>query len=59
MSPLRIKGSFTQFSTTPVGELSCSPTHDRYANRIFCYDQQYSGFLNDSFPQVIEVSLYK
>ena len=43
MSPLRVKGSFTHFSVTPVGELSCSSTHDRYANSIFRYDQQYSG----------------
>ena len=41
---------------TPVGELSCSPTHDRYAYSIFRYDERYSGFVNDSFPQVFEVS---
>ena len=35
ISPLHIKGSFTHFSVTLVSKLSCSPTHDRYANSIF------------------------
>ena len=38
MSPLRLKGPFTHFSITPVGEQYCFSTHDRNANSIFRYD---------------------
>ena len=47
------------FSVTPVGELSCSHTHDRYAYSIFRCDLRYNSSVNDSFPLVLEVSLNK
>ena len=49
-SPLRVKGFFTHSSVTPVSELSCSPTHDRYANSIFRYNQGHRTVNVINFP---------